>query len=51
MLDVFESSGLCHGVLKNHIGVFRLSDVETAPNDDPAGTLLATTCRRGMRDV
>lgn len=42
VLDVLES-GLCHGVHKNHVGVFRLSDVETEPED---GTLLATS-RRG----
>jgi len=45
VLDVFDS-GLCHGVLKNHIGVFRLSDVETMPED---GTLLATSRRRARR--
>ena len=42
MLDVLDS-GLCHGVLKNHVGVFRLSDVETVPEE---GTLLATTSAR-----
>ena len=42
MLDVFDS-GLCHGVLRNHVGIFRLSDVETIPEE---GTLLATS-RRG----
>ena len=35
-------SGLCHGVLRNHIGVFRLSDVESIPDE---GTLLATSRR------
>ena len=43
VLDVMSDSGLCHGVLKNHIGVFRLCDVETLPDGD--GTLLLATWR------
>ena len=41
VLHVFDS-GLCHGVLRNHVGIFRLSDVETIADD---GTLLATSRR------
>jgi len=45
VLDVFDT-GLCHGVLRNHIGVFRLSDVETVRDES---TLLAARGRATMR--
>jgi len=35
VLDVLDpSSGLCHGVLRSHVGVFRLADMHTLPDDD-----------------
>jgi len=35
VLDVPDpSSGLCHGVLRSHVGVFRLADMHTLPDDD-----------------
>jgi len=45
VLDVLES-GLCRGVVRNHIGgLFHLSDVETLSEEAGGGTLLAASRR------
>ena len=50
VLDVLDpSSGLCHGVLRSHVGVFRLADMHTLPDNDDDNDDIERTLQQSRR--